>query len=214
MEEEPERRLPVEILGRLRRMRLERFDGGQPVQTHDARPFDGGDPKRLAGGNPPVPDTDAHGLGGQQLERVGGTRTIRLDVRIVAATHVDLETGRPVEAPNNEKRPQLNKWARDVCPNLIGGKNWSPMSYSPQTGLVYLPAFNMCMDIANREEEYSPGKFYLASEFDLAKARIGPRGPLTLAVANENAFAVSGTLSGRLAGKRRLALRRSLSSAD
>lgn len=86
------------------------------------------------------------------------------------ATHVDLETGRPVEAPNNEKRPQLNKWARDVCPNLIGGKNWSPMSYSAQTGLVYLPAFNMCMDIANREEEYSPGKFYLASEFDLGKA--------------------------------------------
>ena len=44
------------------------------------------------------------------------------------------------------------------------------MSYSPQTGLVYLPAFNMCMDIANREEEYTPGKFYLASEFDLGKA--------------------------------------------
>lgn len=85
------------------------------------------------------------------------------------ATHVDLETGRPVEAPNNEKRPRLGKWARNVCPNLMGGKNWSPMSYSQQTGLVYLPAFNMCMDIANREEEYTPGKFYLASEFDLAK---------------------------------------------
>src|SRR4030095_10831319 len=85
------------------------------------------------------------------------------------ATHVDLKTGKPVEAPNNEKRPQLGKWARDVCPNLIGGKNWQPMSYSKQTGLVYLPAFNMCMDIANREEEYTPGKFYLASEFDLGK---------------------------------------------
>lgn len=85
------------------------------------------------------------------------------------ATHVDLATGKPVEAANNEKRPQLNKWARNVCPNLIGGKNWSPMSYSAQTGLVYLPAFNMCMDIANRVEEYTPGKFYLASEFDLGK---------------------------------------------
>jgi PQQ-dependent dehydrogenase (methanol/ethanol family) len=85
------------------------------------------------------------------------------------ATHVDLQTGKPVEAANNEKRPQLGKWARDVCPNLIGGKNWQPMSYSAQTGLVYLPAFNMCMDIANREEEYTPGKFYLASEFDLGK---------------------------------------------
>ena len=83
------------------------------------------------------------------------------------ATHVDLESGRPVEAANNEKRPQLGKWARNVCPNLIGGKNWSPMSFSKQTGLVYLPAFNMCMDIANRSEEYTPGKFYLASEFTL-----------------------------------------------
>jgi PQQ-dependent dehydrogenase (methanol/ethanol family) len=86
------------------------------------------------------------------------------------ATHVDLMTGRPVEAANNEKRPQLGKWARNVCPNLIGGKNWSPMSYNPGTGLVYLPAFNMCMDIANKEEEYTPGRFYLASEFNLDMA--------------------------------------------
>lgn len=86
------------------------------------------------------------------------------------ATHVDMKTGRPVEAPNNEKRPQLGKWARNVCPNLIGGKNWSPMSYDPGTGLVYLPAFNMCMDIANKEEEYTPGRFYLASEFNLDMA--------------------------------------------
>ncbi|KPK34655.1 MAG: alcohol dehydrogenase [Betaproteobacteria bacterium SG8_40] len=83
------------------------------------------------------------------------------------ATHIDLKTGRPVEAANNEKRPQLGKWARNVCPNLIGGKNWSPMAYNPDTGLVYLPAFNMCMDIANKEEEYTPGRFYLASEFNL-----------------------------------------------
>ena len=44
------------------------------------------------------------------------------------------------------------------------------MSFSPQTGLVYLPAFNMCMDIANKEEEYTPGRFYLASEFNLGMA--------------------------------------------
>lgn len=86
------------------------------------------------------------------------------------ASKIDLESGRPVEAPNNEKRPQLNKWARNVCPNLIGGKNWPPMSHSAQTGLTYLPAFNMCMDIASKEEEYTPGKFYLASEFNLDMA--------------------------------------------
>ena len=78
------------------------------------------------------------------------------------ATGVDMKTGMPIEDPT--KRPRLGKWARNVCPNLIGGKNWEPMSYSQQTGLVYIPTFNMCMDIANKEEEYSPGKFYLASE--------------------------------------------------
>ena len=84
------------------------------------------------------------------------------------AKGVDMQTGMPIEDPT--KRPQLGKWARNVCPNLIGGKNWEPMSYSMQTGLVYIPSFNMCMDIANKEEEYTPGKFYLASEFNLDMA--------------------------------------------
>ncbi|HEX7812664.1 MAG TPA: PQQ-dependent dehydrogenase, methanol/ethanol family [Burkholderiales bacterium] len=89
-------------------------------------------------------------------------------VHVNWAKGVDMKTGMPIEDPS--KRPRLGVWARDVCPNLIGGKNWEPMSYSAQTGLVYIPTFNMCMDIATRNEEYQPGKFYLASEFDLAKA--------------------------------------------
>jgi alcohol dehydrogenase (cytochrome c) len=48
------------------------------------------------------------------------------------AKGVDLETGRPVEVA--EKRPRLEVWAKDICPNLFGGKNWEPMAYSPQTG--------------------------------------------------------------------------------
>jgi alcohol dehydrogenase (cytochrome c) len=89
-------------------------------------------------------------------------------VEVNWAKAIDKTTGRPVEDP--EKRPQLNRWARNVCPNLFGGKNWEPMSYSPQTGLAYIPTFNLCMDIAGKDEAYNPGKFYLASEFDLDKA--------------------------------------------
>ena len=88
-------------------------------------------------------------------------------VNVNWAKGIDKTTGRPIEDPT--KRPQLNKWARNVCPNLFGGKNWEPMSYSPQTGLVYIPSFNLCMDIAGKNEEYEAGKFYLASEFDLDK---------------------------------------------
>ena len=90
------------------------------------------------------------------------------------ASHVDKVTGMPVEDPTY--RPQLDKWAYNICPNLIGGKNWEPMSYSRQTGLIYIPSFNLCMDIANRDQEFVEGNFYLASEFDLSVA--GPGGYL------------------------------------
>ncbi len=92
-------------------------------------------------------------------------------VNVNWAKGIDKVTGRPIEDP--EKRPQLNRWARNVCPNLFGGKNWEPMSFSKQTGLVYIPTFNLCMDISGKTESYTPGKFYLASEFDLDKADAG-----------------------------------------
>jgi len=90
------------------------------------------------------------------------------------AKSIDLATGRPVEDPS--KRPRLKQWAKDICPNLIGGKNWHPMSYSRQTGLVYIPSLNLCMDMSGVEPSYKRGAFYLGVEFDLGKA--GPGGNL------------------------------------
>lgn len=52
------------------------------------------------------------------------------------ATHVDMETGRPVEAPG------MRDGSSDtvVSPGPSGAHNWHPMTYSPDTGLVYIPA--------------------------------------------------------------------------
>lgn len=53
------------------------------------------------------------------------------------ATHIDKETGRPVEtaeARYQGKDPFLQ------LPGPLGAHNWHPMSYSPDTGLVYIPA--------------------------------------------------------------------------
>lgn len=86
-------------------------------------------------------------------------------VEVNWASRVDLATGRPVENP--EKRPLLNKWAKDVCPSVFGGKEWMPMSYSPVTGLVYIPAIEACMNIMNKEEEKVPGKFYLGTDMQM-----------------------------------------------
>ncbi len=89
------------------------------------------------------------------------------------ASRIDAN-GRPVEVP--EKRPRLKFRAMNVCPNLIGGKNWMPMSYNPQTGLVYLPTMNLCMDMEGAEAKYTRGQFFLGAEFDLGKT--GPGGHL------------------------------------
>lgn len=92
-------------------------------------------------------------------------------VNVNWAKGIDKATGRPIEDP--AKRPRLNKTAANVCPNFFGGKNWEPMSYSPQTGLVYIPTNNMCMDITGKDQEFEVGKFYLANEFNADKAGEG-----------------------------------------
>lgn len=51
------------------------------------------------------------------------------------ATGVDLETGRPIESP----RARYLDERETLKPGPYGGHNWHPMSYNPQTGLVYIP---------------------------------------------------------------------------
>ena len=77
-------------------------------------------------------------------------------VNVNWAKGINKSTGRPDEDPS--KRPRLGQWARNICPNLFGGKNWEPMSYSLQTGLVYIPSFNLCMDIAGKRILKMDGK--------------------------------------------------------
>jgi PQQ-dependent dehydrogenase (methanol/ethanol family) len=62
-------------------------------------------------------------------------------VRVNWASRVDRATGRPVEAPegNYDERP---RW---ILPSPNGGHLWHPMSYSPETGLVYIPALELAM---------------------------------------------------------------------
>jgi quinohemoprotein ethanol dehydrogenase len=52
------------------------------------------------------------------------------------ATHVDLATGRPVERPE----AHWSKKSALVTPDVSGAHNWHPMSFSPRTGLVYIPS--------------------------------------------------------------------------
>jgi quinohemoprotein ethanol dehydrogenase len=57
------------------------------------------------------------------------------------ATHVnwakgiDLKTGRPIEEANI----RYENGFTEIWPGTVGGHNWQAMSYSPGTGLVYIP---------------------------------------------------------------------------
>jgi len=89
------------------------------------------------------------------------------------ASGIDMKTGRPIEAANNAKRPGMQRKASDVCPNLIGAKNWMPMSWDRRTGLVYIPTINLCMDMEGVQQDYKRGQMYLGVNFDLAKQGAG-----------------------------------------
>jgi alcohol dehydrogenase (cytochrome c) len=89
------------------------------------------------------------------------------------ASGIDLATGRPIETAGNAKRPGMGRKAVDICPNLIGGKNWMPMAYNQQTGLVYIPSMNSCMDMEGVQQDYKRGQFFLGVNFDISKKVAG-----------------------------------------
>ncbi len=57
-------------------------------------------------------------------------------VAVTWASGIDKATGRPIEAPN----ARYVDGAFLTMPSGLGGHNWHPMSFSPETGLVYLPS--------------------------------------------------------------------------
>jgi quinohemoprotein ethanol dehydrogenase len=85
-------------------------------------------------------------------------------VEVNWATHVDLQTGRPVEVPGAGYRDK----GTYIRPGPLGGHNWQAMSFSPTTGLVYIPAQD------NGRYYEQPGGFkYTPNEYNLGLAPIG-----------------------------------------
>ncbi|MGA9631719.1 MAG: PQQ-dependent dehydrogenase, methanol/ethanol family [Candidatus Acidiferrales bacterium] len=77
-------------------------------------------------------------------------------VPVTWADHVDLKTGRPaIEADARDFRNSSNGKGGFIQPSPMGGHNWNPMSYDPETGLVYIPT------IENGQTSQFSGKTYL-----------------------------------------------------
>ena len=75
-------------------------------------------------------------------------------IDITWATHVDIATGRPVEVEG----ARYTEGPFTVYPSYLGGHNWHPMSYNPDTGLVYIPVLDFPAAYGQPEEFiYRPG---------------------------------------------------------
>ena len=78
---------------------------------------------------------------------------------------LDPETGRP--QIDLAHKPGTAKEA-EYCPSLWGGKNWSPIAFSPKTRMIYVPANNnLCTKSVGVEVEYKAGRSYTGARTTL-----------------------------------------------
>ena len=85
-------------------------------------------------------------------------------VEVTWAEKVDLATGRPIEVKGQDFKDEL----AFVKPTAFGGHNWQPMSFSPQTGLVYLPAQEILAVYRRRDDfAYNPDGWNTGTDFNV-----------------------------------------------
>ena len=92
------------------------------------------------------------------------------------ASRIDLKTGEAVEVP--EKRTHEGTITRDICPSSTGAKDQQPSAFSPRTGMLYIPAHNVCMDYQGVEANYIAGTPYLGASVKMYAGPGGYRGDL------------------------------------
>jgi len=90
-------------------------------------------------------------------------------VHVSWATHIDPETARPVE----RREASWTKSRAFVSPAVVGGHNWHPMSFSPKTGLVYIPAIeNAYLYVPDPDFRFEPGRFNTAEDLGAIAAEV------------------------------------------
>ena len=109
-------------------------------------------------------------------------------VPVTWASRIDPATGRPVETENARYQAEnplaalspeqqvaaLKSLSQQELegafhkPSPFGGHNWHPMSYNPQTGLVYIPALDIPYAYGNQPAfEFEDGRWNLAIDWQL-----------------------------------------------
>jgi PQQ-dependent dehydrogenase (methanol/ethanol family) len=96
---------------------------------------------------------------------------------ITTSTGVDLVTGQLLY--NKDKQTEEGKVVRNVCPTAPGAKDWQPSSFSAQTGLLYIPQNNLCMDVEDLQTNYIAGTPYVGANVRMYPAAGGYGGAFT-----------------------------------
>ncbi|TWB20429.1 alcohol dehydrogenase (cytochrome c) [Nitrospirillum amazonense] len=92
----------------------------------------------------------------------------KYDPAVNWATHVDMKTGRPeVVAQYSTDHNGEDHNTKGVCPAALGSKDQQPASYSPDTGLFYVPTNHVCMDYEPFKVSYTAGQPYVGATLSM-----------------------------------------------
>ena len=108
---------------------------------------------------------DRNGFG-YTLDRTNGALLVaeKFDPAVNWATKVDMKTGRPQvvsKYSTAQNGPDVN--SKGICPAALGSKDEQPASFSPKTGLFYVPTNHVCMDYEPFKVEYTAGQPYVGA---------------------------------------------------
>ena len=115
---------------------------------------------------------DRNGFG-YTLDRVTGALLVaqKYDPVVNWASAVDMKSGRPIvnaKYSTDKNGPDVN--SKGICPSALGTKDQQPASYSPKTGLFYVPTNHVCMDYEPFAIEYTAGQPYVGSTLSMFPA--------------------------------------------
>jgi PQQ-dependent dehydrogenase (methanol/ethanol family) len=113
---------------------------------------------------------DRNGFG-YTLDRVTGELLVaeKFDPAVNWATHVDImKEGRPQvvsKYSTHQQGEDVN--TKGICPAALGSKDQQPASYSPRTGLFYVPTNHVCMDYEPFRVSYTAGQPYVGATLSM-----------------------------------------------
>ena len=95
----------------------------------------------------------------------------KYDPTVNWASGVDMKTGRPIldaKYSTDRQGPDVN--IKGICPTALGTKDQQPASFSPKTGLFYVPTNHVCMDYEPFKVDYTAGQPYVGATLSMYPA--------------------------------------------